>query len=168
MQKLLSTKCKSFNIAWNYFVLLPDKKVNAKKTSICFSKNVSISEAKHIAEKGGYAVSEYLGRYLGAQVYSGRTNASRYHFITKRVQARLGGWKKQCLSLAGRMTLAQSVLGSMVSFHMQHEKIPKDTILSIEKAQRGFIWDSDASNRKAHLISWETMCKNRHEEGLEF
>lgn len=56
----------------------------------------------------------------------------------------------------------------MASFHMQHEKFPRVTLLSIEKAQRDFIWGSDSNTRKYHLISWETMCKSKKEVGMNF
>lgn len=107
-----------------------------------------------------------MGRYLGAHIYSGRTNSSRYRFLSDRINTRLSGWKRQCLSLAGRMTLANFVMGASATLYMQHEKIPKFILLKIEQMQREFIWGSNPNGRKAHLVNWSTMCKPKYAGGM--
>lgn len=116
---------------------------------------------------GGFSIAENLGRYLGAHIFYGRTSPNRYRFLTDKINSKLGGWKKR-LSLVGRITLANSVLGSMASYHMQHEKIPKSILLNIERSQRDFIWGSNPNGRKPHLVSWEVLCKPKHSGGMDF
>lgn len=152
----------------NMFCSASGQKVNANKTSICFSKNVSDNEANGITSCGGFSVSKDIGRYLGAQILRGRVTIGRYNHILDKVQDRLCGWKQQCLSMAGRITLAGSVLGSMATFQMQHEKLLKATCLAIEKAQRQFIWGDSAQQRRVHLINWKILCKPRNAGGLSF
>lgn len=60
------------------------------------------------------------------------------------------------------------MLGSVASFHMQHEKIPKAICNDIEKAQRQFIWGGSSDQRKARLINWKTLCTPRLAGGLSF
>ncbi|KAL4374816.1 hypothetical protein S245_017461 [Arachis hypogaea] len=78
----------------------------------------------------------------------------------------LQGWKQKCLSMAGRVTLAQSAISPVAYFSMQHNRIPISICNEIEKAQRAFIWGSDDSNRKAHLIGWHTLCLPKTMGGL--
>lgn len=115
-------------------------KVNPIKTTICFSKNVTLVEANNIARCGGFSVSQELGRYLGAHIHHGRATANNFKNILDRVHSWLNGWKQQCLSIAGRITLANSVLGSLATFQMQHDRIPKAICSAFEKAQRQFVW----------------------------
>lgn len=143
----------------NIFCEASGQKVNPQKTSILFSKNVTGQEAAQIAGYRGFSISENLGRYLGAHIFSGRSNVNKYRFLADKINSCLSGWKKQCLSLAGRLTLANSVMGTTANFHMQHDKIPKTILLNIEQSQREFIWGSNSNGRKAHLVSWNTLCK---------
>lgn len=70
--------------------------------------------------------------------------------------------------MVGRVTLAGFVLGSLATFQMQHERLPKATCLAIEKAQRQFIWGDPIQQRKVHLVNWSTLCKARLTGGLSF
>lgn len=78
-----------------------------------------------VASCGGFKVTKELGRYLGAHISQGRVSTNKFKHVTKKVQSRLCSWKQQCLSLAGKLTLAGSVLGSFATFQIQHERIPK-------------------------------------------
>lgn len=152
----------------NSFCEASGQKINPEKTSIVFSKNVTGQEATKIAGYGGFSISENLGRYLGAHIFSGRSSVNRYRFLTDKINSRLSGWKKQCLSLAGRLTLANSIMGAVANFHMQHDKIPKSILLNIEQSQRDFIWGRNSNGRKAHLINWSTLCKPKSAGGMNF
>lgn len=87
----------------------------------------------------------------------GRVTTSRYKHILDKVKFKLSGRKQQCLSMAGRITLAGSLLGSLAVFQMQHVKLPKSICQAIEKAQRQFIWGDSLHQRKVHLINWHTL-----------
>ena len=71
---------------------------------------------------------------------------------------RLNGWKSRCLSLAGRVTLAKSALASMPSYVMQTVELPNSVCSRIDRICRNFIWGSNESNRKVHLINWNKIC----------
>jgi len=70
----------------------------------------------------------------------------------------LNGWKHQCLSFAGRLTLTKFVLSSIPYYHMQYAKIPKTLCDEIEKIQRGFLWRDRDQRRKPRLIGWDVCC----------
>ncbi|RYR73521.1 hypothetical protein Ahy_A02g007898 [Arachis hypogaea] len=54
-----------------------------------------------------------------------RRGKENYKAIIYRVGNNLNGWKSKCLSMAGRITLAQAVISPSVNFDMQHEKVQK-------------------------------------------
>ncbi|KAL4305566.1 hypothetical protein AHAS_Ahas16G0091100 [Arachis hypogaea] len=91
-----------------------------------------------------------------------------YKDMLGRMQNKLKGWKDKCLSFAGRLTLAQSVLSSTLNFNMQHEKILREICREVEKIQKNFIWDEDNNQRKMHLIGWKTLYQPKHEGALDF
>lgn len=80
----------------------------------------------------------------------------------------MAGSSNARLSMVGRVTLASSVLGSMTTFQMQHEKIPKATCQAIETAQRQFMWGDSFQQRKVHLVNWHTLCNPKNAGGLNF
>jgi len=92
----------------------------------------------------GFSHVNSLGRYLGANLATGRYTRGHFKHIVEKIQNKLTRWKQQCLSLAGRITLSKAVISSIPYYHMQYAKIPKTICDEIEKIQRGFLWgDSD-------------------------
>ncbi|CAN1788712.1 Putative ribonuclease H protein At1g65750 [Linum perenne] len=79
---------------------------------------------------------------------------------------KLSGWKAKSLSLAGRATLAQSVLSAIPAYAMQTSVLPVTTCTEIDRRIRNFVWGSTDTEKKTHLISWETICLPKSEGGL--
>ena len=59
--------------------------------------------------------------------------------------------------MAGRATLAKSVIEAIPTYTMQMVLLPAATIAEIERAQRAFIWGHEAHTRKIHIISWQKI-----------
>lgn len=73
---------------------------------------------------------------------------------------------KAPLSSAGRTTLAKSTIASLGYYCMQTTKIPRTMCDDIDRRTRKFIWGGTKSQRKVHLLSWETLQKPRDQGGL--
>ncbi|KAL4292566.1 hypothetical protein AHAS_Ahas18G0040900 [Arachis hypogaea] len=143
-------------------------KINREKSSIIFSKKTQPNTREEITKLTRFREERDLGRYLGAMITNNRKGKENYKDMLGRMQNKLKGWKGKCLSLAGRLTLAQSVLSPALNFNMQHERIPRGICQEVEKIQRNFIWGEDNNQRKMHLIGWKTLCQPKHEGGLGF
>ncbi|KAG4921075.1 hypothetical protein JHK86_049888 [Glycine max] len=76
-----------------------------------------------------------------------------------KIKKRLSGWKSRNLSLAGRVTLPQSSLLSILAYIMQITPLPASACKDIENLCQYFIWGSTHDRRKVHLIFWEDICK---------
>lgn len=72
-------------------------------------------------------------------VQSGNNRLHHKEFL-QRVQNKVDGWKLRCLSRAGGLTLAQSILGSLPIFHMQLERLPAWVHRELDKAMRKCVW----------------------------
>ncbi|XP_028775264.1 uncharacterized protein LOC114732140 [Neltuma alba] len=143
--------------------------VSAAKTRVHFSRNTSHHEARRICDQLGYQKTENLGRYLGVPLLHKRITKDTYRYIEDSINKKLSGWKAKSLSLAGRITLAQSVLSTIPFFAMQTTKLPAATCHRIETLIRNFIWGDSESHKSIHLVNWSTLCqpKNRGGCGLK-
>lgn len=97
------------------------KKVNYGNSWMLCSNNISTAEAERLSTCFGMPLTKKMGKYLGDHVLSGGRNGDVHKDLVDRVRSRLDGWKMRCLSRAGRITLAQSVLSSLPIFQMQLE-----------------------------------------------
>lgn len=85
--------------------------------------------------------------------------------LQKRID-RLEGWKARCLSRAGRITLAKSVMNSIPIFYMQLEKLPSELNKEIDRAIRRCVWGEFRSERKTHLLNWDILCRPKAMGGV--
>ncbi|CAN1126042.1 Putative ribonuclease H protein At1g65750 [Linum perenne] len=142
------------------------QRVSNEKSVLFCSKNTPRTTAVEISDRLGFSLTDNLGRYLGVPILHERTSAQTYQGITDRISNKLSGWKAKSLSLAGRVTLAQSVLAAILAFVMQTAVIPITTCEAIDRLVRNFVWGSSDEVRKVHLVSWEQICKPKDDGGL--
>ncbi|CAN1147353.1 Putative ribonuclease H protein At1g65750 [Linum perenne] len=79
---------------------------------------------------------------------------------------RLSGWKTRSLTLAGRVTMAQSVLAAIPVYAMQTTVLPATVCEEIDKRIQNFVWGSSRGDKKIHLMPWEQICRPKEEGGL--
>ncbi|CAN1147309.1 Putative ribonuclease H protein At1g65750 [Linum perenne] len=140
--------------------------VSKEKSIIFCSKNTDRRVCREISAELAIPLTQDLGRYLGVPVLHGRTTKATYLEILDRIDQKLLGWKAKSLSLAGRVTLAHSVLSAIPAYAMQTSVLPATTCSDIDKRIRDFIWGSSPQERKIHLVSWEKICEAKEDGGL--
>ncbi|RYR04937.1 hypothetical protein Ahy_B06g084751 [Arachis hypogaea] len=118
-----------------------------------------LGEKEAICKKCNYQEKSCLGRYLGAMLTNHRRGKDKFKNVVERMQSKLKGWKMNCLSLAGRITLTKSVLSPMTNFEMQHSKLPKGLCNELERMQRSFIWGEGPDQKKIYHLNWNTLCQ---------
>ena len=114
----------------------------------------------------GFKKTNDLDRYRGANIIQGRVNRYTFKNTIDKIKAKLSDWKAKNLSLAGRVTLANSVLQVMPIYPMLTAKFPALTCNEIDKLIKNFIWGSDEASLKMHLVSWEVLCQPKCNGGL--
>ncbi|KAH1063505.1 hypothetical protein J1N35_028492 [Gossypium stocksii] len=85
-----------------------------------------------ISSSFGFQVVQNLVRYLGVSLFHKRVTNSTMQFVFEKVRGKLQSWDAKRLSIAGRITLAQSVLLSIPSYFMQSMMIPRKVCNEIE------------------------------------
>ncbi|KAH9735416.1 putative ribonuclease H protein [Citrus sinensis] len=154
------------NMVLNNFCQSSKAKVNKTKSQVFFSKNISARDMKRIGAELGFSVTRDLGTYLGMSLLHTRVLQHTYQNIIDKVERRLSGWHASLLSLAGRITLTQTVLQAIPVYAMQTTSLPTGINMKIDKACRKFIWSGNSNQQWMSMVSWDTLCKPKAYRGL--
>ena len=127
--------------------------MSKQKTQIFFSKNVAVTLASRIGKALGFSITNNLERYLGMPLLRDRVSKKTYQSTIDKIDQRLSGWATKHLSLAGRITLAQSVLQAIPIYAMQTTYLPSSVRVKIDQLCRRFIWSGAGPQRKLSLVS---------------
>ncbi|KAH1089306.1 hypothetical protein J1N35_016563, partial [Gossypium stocksii] len=154
-----SKHCRVLKDILDRFYALSGLKINARKTNIFFSKGVDEGSVDTISIMFGFQPVHNLGHYLGVPLLHQRVTSGTLQLVVEKVRGKLQSWEVKKLSLAGCITLAQSVLLSIPSYFMQTMMIPKKIRVEIEKIVRQFIWGSFERKRKMALVGQDSICQ---------
>ncbi|GJR12441.1 hypothetical protein Tco_0795093 [Tanacetum coccineum] len=105
-------------------------------------------------------------KYLGVPLVSSRLIFRDCKELVEKVQNRVNDWKNKSLSIAGRLQLIQSVMGSMNVFWASVFMLPTRVLLDIEQLMRGFLWCQGSLCKGKAKVSWEVVCLPKQEGGL--
>ncbi|XP_050221779.1 uncharacterized protein LOC126671972 [Mercurialis annua] len=95
-----------------------------------------------------------LGSYLGIPLLHGRLTKKHTKGIMLRINSRLSNWKVKPLNMAGRATIAKSVMAAIPLYSMQTLALPKGNCDEIERLCRKFLWGTSEEGRK---IGWHIL-----------
>nr|GEV58827.1 hypothetical protein [Tanacetum cinerariifolium] len=107
-----------------------------------------------------------LVKYLGVPLVSSRLIFRDCKELIEKVHNRVNDWKNKCLSIAGRLQLIQSVLGSLHVYWASVFMLPTRMLLDIEKIMRIFLWCQGNMSRGKAKVAWDVVCLPKQEGGL--
>ncbi|KAK4252645.1 hypothetical protein QN277_014390 [Acacia crassicarpa] len=145
----------------NNFCEASGERVNTAKSSMFFSPRVSREVITQIQSITNMKITAEIGTYLGFPLSRKRKPTATFQYIVERVSAKLATWKANSLSMAGRITLAKSILSSVPLYPMQVAHVPLSICKEVERIQCNFIW-----GRRYHNVGWETITLPKHLGGL--
>lgn len=131
-----------------------------------FSKNVDRNLRNSLVSKSRFTEVSNLGKYLGVPLIGRAPKRADFQYLLEKIKKKLTGWKARPLSLAGRVTLAKSVIAAMAIYPMMAAAIPKGVLRDIEKIQRDFVWGDEVDHRRHHAVSWDVITKPKQIGGL--
>lgn len=120
------------------------------------------SAASAIANRLNLTKTNDLGTYLGVKSAHGPVTGNHFTSILDRIKGRLEGWKAKTLSIAGRVTLAKSVLSSIPMYAMQTVVFPMGVCNEMDKYMRRFIWGgpmAEGTPNKLSLVTWDKVTR---------
>ena len=86
--------------------------------------------------------------------------------LLARIQGRLGSWRTDTLSIAGRAILIQKFYKPCLLYLMTNTSVLVAVLEEIESICRKFSWTRSNSKRGVHLVAWEDVCQCRKNGGL--
>ncbi|CAK8564649.1 unnamed protein product [Lathyrus sativus] len=92
-------------------------KVQIRNVARCMKKNlVHISKFREVPQ---------FSKYLGVSLSGKNLRKSIFHYVVDQIAAKLSCWKANSISMAGRVTLAKSVLEEIPIYPMMTNLLPK-------------------------------------------
>ncbi|GJW40181.1 hypothetical protein Tco_0066026 [Tanacetum coccineum] len=104
-------------------------------------------------------------KYLGVPLVSSRQIYKDCKELIEKVQHRVDDWKNKSLSIASRLQLVSSAIGSLHVFWASVFMLPTHVLLDIEQIMRGFLW-CQGKMRNGKAVAWEVVCLPKDEGGL--
>lgn len=85
---------------------------------------------------------------MGTQLVYHRHGKVLYADLLNKFKRKLDGWKAKCLSLAGRITLASSIITSLPIYQMQTSLLAALVFKEIDKSVRKCVWGSKDEHKR--------------------
>ncbi|GJU39274.1 hypothetical protein Tco_1192231 [Tanacetum coccineum] len=134
--------------------------VRVIKESLEEFKNAS-SLVPSLPKKGQLPV-----KYLGVPLVSSRILVRDCKELIEKIQIWVQDWKNKSLSIASRLQLVNSVIGSMHTFWSSVFILPSCVLLDIKQIMRGFFWCQGSMRKGRAKVAWEAVCLPKKEGGL--
>lgn len=148
------------------FEVVSGLEINFLKSELIGIIRTEKSKLLQYAEILGCKAGDLPASYLGLPLCLGPVSKSMWNPVVERVERKLSTWKASYLSMRGRVTLIKAVLLNLPIYYFSLFKCLNSVIKRIERLQREFLWYGNSTQRKYHLIDWESICKPKEEGGL--
>ena len=111
---------------------------------------MSTEDRADLTHQLGIYKTNNLGNYLRFPLRHKSRNRNEFQFVIDKVQAKLAGWKTNCLSPAGRLVLLKAAVTPIFEYYMQCCKLPAKVSEQVDKLTRDFLWGSNDDRRRLH------------------
>lgn len=152
------------------FVKASWQRKNYEKLYIFFSSNLNAEEI-NLSRVSSIPRTNDLGRYLGARLIHHRCNREAYGDLPDKFHERLADWKAKCMSLAGQITLAKSILNTYLSSKCRQRSsrhrwrailINSQGIVFGEAVSKGIRFTLSNGMLCVSLLTWDEQDWSRH------
>eukprot|EP00253_Pinus_taeda_P009171 PITA_09171 len=126
--------------------------VNNEKSTI-YHNDINLDDVAWLSDLFGIkSQSISCGiKYLGFQIKANGYSKTDWQWIPDRFSRRISAWEYRCLSLVGRVILAQSVLNQLAVYWAHLYFLLASIMKSMNRVTTNFIWGGQAERRKFHL-----------------
>ncbi|KAJ9705752.1 hypothetical protein PVL29_003718 [Vitis rotundifolia] len=139
------------------------------RINLAKSEIIPVGEVEGVNEMAvelGCRLGQLPAVYLGLPLGAPNKAVFVWDGVEEKVRRRLALWKRQYLSKGGRITLLKSTLANMPVYQMSLFRMPKSVARRLDKLQRDFLWGGGNLDRKAHLVNWEMVCRDKEKGRL--
>ncbi|XP_059294768.1 uncharacterized protein LOC132047801 [Lycium ferocissimum] len=98
-----------------------------------------------------------LGLSLGDKFKS----LSIWNEVLEKMEKKLTNWKRQYLSLGGRITMVNSVISALPTYTMSPFPAPSSVLKRMDKLRKDFLWKGNKQGHSFELVNWKTVIKDK-------
>lgn len=138
----------------------------SSKSKVLFSRNCNSESQTGLTTILGIKTLNSFGKYLGFSIFHKKLILGDFQFILDNLNSKLVGWKSKFLNMAGRTTLAKSLMSSIPNHVMKFIYLPSKICHLIDKTQRNFIWGTTNSRRRIIWLIGRPLLNLRGKEAL--
>jgi hypothetical protein len=126
-----------------------------------------VDVAAQVDRELGCPVLPFPLRYLGLSLGLRKPMAAQLQYLVDAVTDRLPSWRASMLNRAGQLKLFRSTLVAMSIFAMMPLDFQIETLVTIKKILRGFMWKGRKNAHGGHcLVVWDRVCMPKEFGGL--
>lgn len=142
--------------------------INLEKSSVFFSKNMSMEQRKDVCSSMGGMAEISQGKYLGLPMVISRSKDQIFGFIKENIKRKLQDWRNKLLSSAGKEVMLKAVSMAMPTYAMSVFKLPRKLCKDISSLMANYWWGDSNGKNKLHWLSWKKLSMKRNAGGLGF
>ncbi|XP_010258726.1 PREDICTED: uncharacterized protein LOC104598390 [Nelumbo nucifera] len=140
------------------------RKVNFEKSCVV-GVNMEEGEVRETAKVLGCEVSKWPLNYLGLPLGDNPKRESFWNLVVESFEKKLVSWKRNYLSMGGRITLIKATLANLPIYFLSVFKILVKVANRLEKMMRHFLWETGEEKRD-HRVAWEVVTRSKNSGGL--
>lgn len=108
----------------------------------------------------------FYQRYFGTPLFRGRVTGAHIQPLVEKIRKKASGWAGRLLSFQRRVTLASSILSSILIHNLAVYKWHIACIKEVQRIIKNFIWSGNLSKRKLVVVQWKRVTTPIKEGGL--
>lgn len=153
----------------NLFGNWSGQRLNARKSSIIFSRSTSASIAQNIYGILHLSRKDHVEKHLGLPVSIDQNKNIQFKVLYERVKNRFESWQMRTLSQAGISALIKSVASALPAYTMNLFLLPKSLCHRLDSMLMRFWWGfRNDGHHHLYLKSWASICQPNASGGLGF
>ncbi|KAL4581186.1 hypothetical protein LXL04_017396 [Taraxacum kok-saghyz] len=104
--------------------------------------------------------------FLGIPIGLNMKRITSWNGLVDRIHKKMSNWKMKTLSVGGRLTIVNSILGNLGNYWCSLFPMPKAVAKSIEAKRRDFFWGIKEKSKVIKWVSWDKISKKKKYGGL--
>ena len=109
---------------------------------------------------------DYPFLYLGLPIGANPSSQLVWEPLITKFKSKLAKWAQRDISMAGKITLINSVLNALPIYLLSFFKIPQKIVQRLISLQRNFLWGGDNDHKKIPWVKWADICLPKTDGGL--
>ncbi|WMV29386.1 hypothetical protein MTR67_022771, partial [Solanum verrucosum] len=140
-------------------------------TNMSKSTTYPVNSVQNLVELAGIMccnIGSFPTTYLGLPLGVNFKGKEIWSGIIEKFEKRLATWQMQYLSFGGRVTLINSVMDSIPTYHMSLFPIPAKVLEKLNRMRRNFLWEGNSKDHNFHLVKWAKVTQPKSQGGCGY